>query len=144
MSLDCNFFHNSCAHHHQLPHWLQLDESFRLDGFVGPSVIIQSQKSMICARGSTKDPLYPILPNASRGMGPHQLTSTSPVSNSKSQRIRYVPLYLFTLVTIKVEFAPKEAKKVVLSLNGMENGTKKYGTMCLLAYFSYYFNITET
>ena len=72
-------------------------------------------------------------------MGPHQITSTSPVPNSKSQRIT-----LFTFVTIKVEFAPKEAKKVVLSLNGMENGTKKYGTMCLLAYFSYYFNITET
>ena len=135
MSLDCNIFHNFCAHHHQLPHWLQLDESFRLDGFVGPSVIIQSQKSMICARGSTKDPLYPILPNASRGMGPHQLTSTTPVPKSKSQRFTFVKF---------VEFAPKEAKKVVLSLNGMENGTKKYGTMCLLAYFSYYFNITET
>ena len=138
MSLNCNIFHNFCAHHHQLPHWLQLDESFRLDGFVGPSVIIQSQKSMICARGSTKDPLYPILPNASRGMGPHQLTSTSPVPNSKSQR--------FTFVTIKVEFAPKEAKKVVLSLNGMENGTKKYSTYYVSAYlyFSYYFHITET
>ena len=58
--------------------------------------------------------------------------------------LKELGMYLFTFVTIKVEFAPKEAKKVVLSLNGMEMVSKNIVQCTVSAYFSYYFNITET